>query len=88
MKKNSDDFNFLLDNAFYFQTFSLLNLDKLILFSISQEIPRPFFFHVYLVTMSSNSEVVLTHSQAACAFYGQDITPENELLNEAKIDSN
>lgn len=37
--------------------------------------------------MSSNSEVVLTHSQAACAFYGQDITPENELLNEAKIDA-
>lgn len=37
--------------------------------------------------MSSNSEVMLTHSQAACVFYGQDITPENELLNEAKIDA-
>jgi hypothetical protein len=37
--------------------------------------------------MSANSEVVLTHSQAACAFFGQNITPENELLNEAKIDA-
>ncbi|KAG1143413.1 hypothetical protein G6F37_003239 [Rhizopus arrhizus] len=37
--------------------------------------------------MSSNSEVAVTHSQAACALYGQDIIPENELLNEAKIDA-
>ncbi|KAG2227196.1 hypothetical protein INT45_008440 [Circinella minor] len=37
--------------------------------------------------MSSNSEVVVTDSQAACIFYGEEITPENELLNEAKIDA-
>ncbi|CEP09623.1 hypothetical protein, partial, partial [Parasitella parasitica] len=50
---------------------------------------KPFFHPVHSVftTMSSNSEVVVTHSQAACIFYGQEITPENELLNEAKIDA-
>ncbi|KAG2219380.1 hypothetical protein INT45_006088 [Circinella minor] len=37
--------------------------------------------------MSSNSEVVVTHSQAACIFYGEEINPENELLNGAKINA-
>ncbi|KAI9477092.1 hypothetical protein BDB00DRAFT_191218 [Zychaea mexicana] len=37
--------------------------------------------------MSSNSNVMLTHLQAACVFYGEDISPENELRNEAEIDA-
>lgn len=40
-------------------------------------------YPVYL--MSSNSEIMITHSQAACVFFGDLLTPENEVLNEAKI---
>lgn len=35
--------------------------------------------------MSSNSEIMITHSQAACVFFGDLLTPENEALNEARI---
>ncbi|KAG1136785.1 hypothetical protein G6F37_011737 [Rhizopus arrhizus] len=35
--------------------------------------------------MPSNSEILITSSQAACIFYGDTLTTENEILNEAKI---
>lgn len=33
----------------------------------------------------SNLEIQITHSQAACIFYGDPLTTENQMLNEAKI---
>lgn len=49
---------------------------------------HPFFltYTSYPRNMSTNSRVVLTHSQAVCVFYGQDMTPENESLYKNKID--
>jgi hypothetical protein len=35
--------------------------------------------------MPSNPEILITHSQAACIFYDDTLTTENEILNEAKI---
>ncbi|KAL4210878.1 hypothetical protein AB4K20DRAFT_1826911 [Rhizopus microsporus] len=37
--------------------------------------------------MSSNSEITLLHSQAACVFFGEDLNAENELMCEWKIDA-
>ncbi|KAI9019462.1 hypothetical protein CLU79DRAFT_758926 [Phycomyces nitens] len=39
--------------------------------------------------MSSNSQIALLHSQAACVFFcwGEDLNPENELLCKWKIDA-
>jgi hypothetical protein len=37
--------------------------------------------------MSSDPEAAITRSQAACAFYGVEITPRNETICEAKIDA-
>ncbi|KAG2222274.1 hypothetical protein INT45_006953 [Circinella minor] len=37
--------------------------------------------------MSSNSKITILYSQAACAFFGVDLNPENELMCERKIDA-
>ncbi|KAG2206653.1 hypothetical protein INT46_009940 [Mucor plumbeus] len=33
----------------------------------------------------SNLEIQITHSQAACIFYSDPLTTENQMFNEAKI---
>jgi len=41
---------------------------------------------ITVLTPGMSTKVTITHAQAACVFYGKDITAENEVECEKKID--